>query len=39
MIIETEASDLTRDIHNRMLVILGSADYDRWLYGNAGAEC
>ena len=37
-IIVTNANDLTRDIHDRMPVILDPADYDRWLSGAAGEE-
>lgn len=35
-IIITSANDLTRDIHDRMPVILDPADYGRWLDGTAG---
>ena len=37
-IIVTNANDLTKDIHDRMPVILDPADYDRWLNGAAGEE-
>ena len=37
-IIVTEANVLTRDIHDRMPVILDPADYGAWLDGSAGQE-
>jgi putative SOS response-associated peptidase YedK len=37
-IIVTSANELTRDIHDRMPVILEPADYDRWLSGAGGEE-
>ena len=37
-IIVTNANDLTKDIHDRMPVILDPKDYDGWLDGTAGKE-
>jgi putative SOS response-associated peptidase YedK len=37
-IIVTSANELTRDIHDRMPVILDPADYDAWLDSSAGQE-
>ena len=35
-IIVTDANELTKDIHDRMPVILDPADYDAWLDGTNG---
>jgi putative SOS response-associated peptidase YedK len=37
-IIVTEANELSRDIHDRIPVILDPADYDAWLDSSAGKE-
>ena len=37
-IIVTNANNLTKDIHDRMPVILDPKDYDGWLDGTAGKE-
>jgi hypothetical protein len=37
-LIVTAANDFTRQIHDRMPVLLGQQDQDAWLTGKAGAE-
>jgi putative SOS response-associated peptidase YedK len=33
-ILTTEANEMSRPVHERLLVILYSKDYDMWLYGD-----
>jgi putative SOS response-associated peptidase YedK len=37
-LIVTTANDFTRQIHDRMPVLLGRQDHDAWLTGKAGVE-